>query len=78
MRRLDQVKPESPNRVPLRRLSPYRPTESPLLQGFQRADARIRTADPFITSEVLYQLSYVGEASTLAVPPTASSWSEVR
>jgi hypothetical protein len=27
-----------------------------------RADARIRTADPFITSEVLYQLSYVGGA----------------
>jgi hypothetical protein len=27
------------------------------------ADARIRTADPFITSEVLYQLSYVGGAS---------------
>ncbi len=26
------------------------------------ADARIRTADPFITSEVLYQLSYVGPA----------------
>ena len=26
-----------------------------------RADARTRTADPFITSEVLYQLSYVGE-----------------
>ena len=26
------------------------------------ADARTRTADPFITSEVLYQLSYVGEA----------------
>ena len=25
------------------------------------ADARTRTADPFITSEVLYQLSYVGE-----------------
>ena len=25
-----------------------------------KADARIRTADPFITSEVLYQLSYVG------------------
>ena len=24
------------------------------------ADARTRTADPFITSEVLYQLSYVG------------------
>jgi hypothetical protein len=28
-----------------------------------RADARIRTADPFITSEVLYQLSYVGGLS---------------
>ena len=26
----------------------------------QQADARIRTGDPFITSEVLYQLSYVG------------------
>jgi hypothetical protein len=26
----------------------------------EKADARIRTADPFITSEVLYQLSYVG------------------
>jgi hypothetical protein len=25
-----------------------------------KADARIRTGDPFITSEVLYQLSYVG------------------
>ena len=31
------------------------------------ADARIRTADPFITSEVLYQLSYVGETPTVAV-----------
>ena len=29
---------------------------------FREADARTRTADPFITSEVLYQLSYVGEA----------------
>ena len=27
-----------------------------------KADARTRTADPFITSEVLYQLSYVGGA----------------
>ena len=26
----------------------------------RKADERIRTADPFITSEVLYQLSYVG------------------
>jgi hypothetical protein len=29
------------------------------------ADARTRTADPFITSEVLYQLSYVGEAGSV-------------
>ena len=28
--------------------------------GLPRADARTRTGDPFITSEVLYQLSYVG------------------
>jgi hypothetical protein len=26
-----------------------------------KADARIRTADPFITNEVLYQLSYAGK-----------------
>jgi hypothetical protein len=31
----------------------------------EKADARIRTADPFITSEVLYQLSYVGEARSV-------------
>ena len=30
------------------------------------ADARTRTGDPFITSEVLYQLSYVGGSSTVA------------
>ena len=32
------------------------------------ADGRTRTGDPFITSEVLYQLSYVGKvaASTVA------------
>jgi hypothetical protein len=34
--------------------------------GFLRADERIRTADPFITSEVLYQLSYVGAPLSLA------------
>jgi hypothetical protein len=27
-----------------------------------KADARNRTGDPFITSEVLYQLSYVGDS----------------
>jgi hypothetical protein len=32
------------------------------VQAILRADARTRTGDPFITSEVLYQLSYVGEA----------------
>jgi hypothetical protein len=31
--------------------------------AFLRADARTRTGDPFITSEVLYQLSYVGRGS---------------
>ena len=31
-----------------------------------KADARTRTGDPIITSDVLYQLSYVGEARILA------------
>lgn len=31
------------------------------------ADARTRTADPFITSEVLYQLSYVGAGGSVAL-----------
>jgi hypothetical protein len=31
-----------------------------------RADARTRTGDPFITSEVLYQLSYVGAWASVA------------
>jgi hypothetical protein len=31
-------------------------------RDFTQADARTRTGDPFITSEVLYQLSYVGVA----------------
>jgi hypothetical protein len=35
----------------------------------RRADARTRTGDPFITSEVLYQLSYVGGATTVAALP---------
>ena len=34
--------------------------DQPVCRNFKRADERIRTADPFITSEVLYQLSYVG------------------
>ena len=45
------------------------------------ADARTRTGDPFITSEVLYQLSYVGlgsqlsarnESPTLTIPPRST------
>jgi integrase len=31
----------------------------------ERADARTRTGDPFITSEVLYQLSYVGRGESV-------------
>jgi hypothetical protein len=38
---------------------------SALLSGFVKADARTRTGDPFITSEVLYQLSYVGGGRTV-------------
>ena len=39
-----------------------------------RADARIRTADPIITSDVLYQLSYVGETRIeTALSPGAES-----
>ena len=43
-----------------------------------QADARIRTGDPFITSEVLYQLSYVGIAGIPGPPafPTAT-WCRV-
>jgi hypothetical protein len=37
------------------------PAQTKRLQ-IKRADARTRTGDPFITSEVLYQLSYVGGA----------------
>jgi hypothetical protein len=32
----------------------------------KRADARTRTGDPIITSDVLYQLSYVGNSPTVA------------
>ena len=40
--------------------------KSPAWAGLpKRADERIRTADPFITSEVLYQLSYVGAGSKI-------------
>jgi hypothetical protein len=33
------------------------------LFAFNEADGETRTPDPFITSEVLYQLSYVGTAA---------------
>ncbi len=33
-----------------------------------QADARTRTGDPFITSEVLYQLSYVGGRRMASLP----------
>jgi hypothetical protein len=41
-------------------------TKGGLCSAFEEADARTRTGDPFITSEVLYQLSYVGRRPTLA------------
>ena len=57
------------------------PTVSRLNGASERADARTRTGDPFITSEVLYQLSYVGlgsqlsarnESPTLTIPPPST------
>ena len=42
-------------------IAELRKSESAYYQTLLRADARTRTGDPFITSEVLYQLSYVGD-----------------
>jgi hypothetical protein len=42
------------------------------------ADARIRTADPFITSEVLYQLSYVGGGADSTVSAQLASEAAAR
>jgi hypothetical protein len=41
-------------------LVPHLVPPTPARGRIPRADARTRTGDPFITSEVLYQLSYVG------------------
>ena len=38
------------------------PLQAKIPANRPKADARTRTGDPFITSEVLYQLSYVGGA----------------
>ena len=46
-----------PRSYPQTRIRRQRRRRSLLIE---RADARTRTGDPFITSEVLYQLSYVG------------------
>ena len=51
---VDPSAPKSPDREP-------DPNKKSL--QIRRADARIRTADPIITSDVLYQLSYVGVSS---------------
>jgi hypothetical protein len=45
-----------------RGLPPARPSQTKVPANEAKADARTRTGDPFITSEVLYQLSYVGAA----------------
>ena len=52
--RRPQVDPSAAKRSKV----PATSEKKPLQIG--RADARTRTGDPFITSEVLYQLSYVG------------------
>jgi hypothetical protein len=52
-------------------------TRAPNLALQREADARIRTGDPFITSEVLYQLSYVGLTASDgsgAMGPGAARW----
>src|SRR5262249_49183785 len=57
---------------------------SPKTPAPEEADARTRTGDPFITSEVLYQLSYVGGAPRLAAlrrrksPPKRAQLAVVR
>src|SRR5687767_5930182 len=50
--------------------------KSPHLRAFLRADGGTRTPDPFITSEVLYQLSYVGIGRKLTCK-TRGSWDAV-
>jgi hypothetical protein len=44
---------------------PRRRASTKSLLSWPKADAGTRTPDPFITSEVLYQLSYVGVAASL-------------
>jgi Polysaccharide biosynthesis protein len=56
--------PADRHAFPFRRHEPPRPRTSAATSS--EADARIRTGDPFITSEVLYQLSYVGAAPIVA------------
>ena len=41
-----------------------------------RADGETRTPDPFITSEVLYQLSYVGGGPCIV--PGSERWRSLR
>jgi hypothetical protein len=66
----------------IRLTHPVRPERQKGINGLDsEADARTRTGDPFITSEVLYQLSYVGvnsqlsarnESPTLTRPPSST------
>jgi hypothetical protein len=63
--KIDLAKERDPSRRPLVDPSRSEPANRPSRSDkkslqIEKADARIRTADPFITSEVLYQLSYVG------------------
>ena len=59
------VAPASPGGLSLRRRleAPERGVRYAGFRLVDQADARTRTGDPFITSEVLYQLSYVGGSS---------------
>ena len=57
-------------------MTTHRVAETCDVQGLCQADARTRTGDPFITSEVLYQLSYVGGAGQCSAARRALRGSE--
>jgi hypothetical protein len=63
-----RVRLRCPECVRRRRRPHHNPAKT---QHFREADERIRTADPFITSEVLYQLSYVGRGGNPSRSPSA-------
>ena len=62
----DRSTPAEPRQLARRNGRGYLREVLALAGRLREADARTRTGDPFITSEVLYQLSYVGGLPTVA------------